>query len=87
MLFPGKVRLPQLIFMIRIKTQDLLRIVRLIPFEGSAKECKILGLLKDCFRINAYRALASPSLIALSSKDPIITAFQVSGRFAEIYES
>ena len=27
-------------------------------------------------RINAYRALASPSLIALSSKDPIITAFQ-----------
>ena len=29
-------------------------------------------------RINAYKALASPSLIALSSKDPIITAFQLS---------
>ncbi|XP_055340739.1 transient receptor potential-gamma protein-like isoform X2 [Paramacrobiotus metropolitanus] len=29
-------------------------------------------------RIHAYRALASPSLIALSSKDPILTAFQLS---------
>jgi len=29
-------------------------------------------------RINAYRALASPSLISLSSKDPILTAFQLS---------
>ncbi|XP_042212103.1 transient-receptor-potential-like protein [Homarus americanus] len=29
-------------------------------------------------RINAYRALASPSLIALSSTDPILTAFQLS---------
>lgn len=29
-------------------------------------------------RINSYRALASPSLIALSSKDPILTAFQLS---------
>eukprot|EP00090_Calanus_glacialis_P035354 TRINITY_DN60378_c0_g1_i1.p1 TRINITY_DN60378_c0_g1~~TRINITY_DN60378_c0_g1_i1.p1 ORF type:complete len:1252 (+),score=238.87 TRINITY_DN60378_c0_g1_i1:183-3758(+) len=29
-------------------------------------------------RINAYKALASPSLIALSSKDPILTAFQLS---------
>lgn len=29
-------------------------------------------------RINAYRALASPSLIALSSKDPIQTAFELS---------
>ncbi|XP_064637834.1 transient receptor potential-gamma protein-like isoform X2 [Lineus longissimus] len=28
-------------------------------------------------RINAYRALASPSLIALSSKDPILTAFEL----------
>ncbi|KAI1285513.1 Transient receptor potential-gamma protein [Halotydeus destructor] len=37
----------------------------------------------DCLRhsrsrINAYRALASPSLIALSSKDPILTAFELS---------
>ena len=29
-------------------------------------------------RVNAYRALASPSLISLSSKDPILTAFQLS---------
>ena len=29
-------------------------------------------------RINAYRALASPSLISLSSKDPILTAFHLS---------
>lgn len=29
-------------------------------------------------RINAYRALASPSLIALSSKDPILTSFELS---------
>lgn len=29
-------------------------------------------------RINAYRALTSPSLIALSSKDPILTAFELS---------
>ena len=29
-------------------------------------------------RINAYRALASPSLIALSSRDPILTAFELS---------
>uniref|UniRef100_A0A1I8II44 ANK_REP_REGION domain-containing protein n=1 Tax=Macrostomum lignano TaxID=282301 RepID=A0A1I8II44_9PLAT len=29
-------------------------------------------------RINAYKALASPSLICLSSKDPILTAFELS---------
>ncbi|KAK2704154.1 transient receptor potential-gamma protein-like isoform X2 [Artemia franciscana] len=29
-------------------------------------------------RINSYRALASPSLISLSSKDPILTAFELS---------
>ncbi|XP_075982194.1 transient receptor potential isoform X1 [Anticarsia gemmatalis] len=29
-------------------------------------------------RINAYRALSSPSLIALSSADPLLTAFQLS---------
>ena len=29
-------------------------------------------------RVNAYRALSSPSLISLSSKDPILTAFQLS---------
>lgn len=29
-------------------------------------------------RINAYRALTSPSLIALSSKDPLLTALELS---------
>lgn len=29
-------------------------------------------------RVNEYRALASPSLIALSSSDPLLTAFQLS---------
>ncbi|XP_063989103.1 transient receptor potential protein [Diachasmimorpha longicaudata] len=29
-------------------------------------------------RINAYRALTSPSLIALSSRDPLLTAFELS---------
>lgn len=29
-------------------------------------------------RINSYRALSSPSLIALTSTDPILTAFQLS---------
>ena len=28
-------------------------------------------------RVNAYKALASPSLISLSSKDPILTAFEL----------
>ncbi|XP_037912948.1 transient receptor potential-gamma protein isoform X4 [Hermetia illucens] len=45
-------------------------------------EC-VLSRLEDSLRhsrsrINAYRALASPSLIALSSKDPILTAFELS---------
>jgi hypothetical protein len=29
-------------------------------------------------RVNEYRALASPSLMALSSADPILTAFKLS---------
>jgi len=29
-------------------------------------------------RINAYRALSASSLIALSSRDPVLTAFQLS---------
>lgn len=29
-------------------------------------------------RVNEYKALASPSLMALSSADPILTAFQLS---------
>ena len=35
-------------------------------------------------RINAYRALASPSLIALSSKDPIHTAFTLSWELRQL---
>ena len=35
-------------------------------------------------RINAYRALASPSLIALSSKDPILTAFELSWELRQL---
>ncbi|KAK7083512.1 hypothetical protein SK128_014326 [Halocaridina rubra] len=35
-------------------------------------------------RINAYRALAAPSLIALSSKDPIRTAFELSGELRRL---
>lgn len=35
-------------------------------------------------RYNAYRALASPSLIALSSKDPILTAFELSNELSRL---
>merc|ERR550532_1431489 len=35
-------------------------------------------------RINAYRALASPSLIALTSSDPILTAFQLSDELKKL---
>lgn len=42
--------------------------------EARAQDC----LRHSRSRINAYRALASPSLIALSSKDPIMTAFKLS---------
>lgn len=48
----------------------------------SCEDCKTLlsedSLLYSYSRINAYRALSSPCLIALSSKDPILTAFQLS---------
>ncbi|KAH9397620.1 Short transient receptor putative channel 1 [Tyrophagus putrescentiae] len=45
------------------------------------KEC-LAASKEDCLRysrsrINAYKALSSPSLIALSSKDPILTAFEL----------
>ncbi|XP_022084872.1 LOW QUALITY PROTEIN: short transient receptor potential channel 4-like [Acanthaster planci] len=36
------------------------------------------GLRHSRSRLNIYRALASPSLIALSSEDPILTAFELS---------
>ncbi|RWS07648.1 transient receptor potential-gamma protein-like protein [Dinothrombium tinctorium] len=46
------------------------------------EECTV-SRADDCLRhsrsrLNAYRALSSPSLIALSSKDPILTAFELS---------
>lgn len=42
------------------------------------RSCSHDSLNHSRSRINAYRALASPSLIALSSKDPILTAFELS---------
>lgn len=42
--------------------------------ESSARD----SLRHSQARINAYRALTSPSLIALSSPDPVLTAFQLS---------
>ena len=36
------------------------------------------SLLYSYSRINAYRALSSPCLISLSSKDPILTTFELS---------
>ena len=54
----------------------------LVPFRCGCEECTISrnedSLRHSRSRINAYRALASPSLIALSSKDPILTAFELS---------
>ncbi|KAH9424601.1 Short transient receptor putative channel 1 [Dermatophagoides pteronyssinus] len=46
------------------------------------KQCR-LASKQDCLqhsrsRINAFKALSSPSLIALNSKDPILTAFDLS---------
>ena len=35
-------------------------------------------------RINAYKALASPCLIALSSKDPVLTAFELSWELSRL---
>lgn len=35
-------------------------------------------------RLNIYKALASPSLIALSSEDPFLTAFQLSWELQEL---
>ena len=53
-----------------------------ICFRCGCDECVISrfddSLRHSRSRINAYRALASPSLIALSSKDPILTAFELS---------
>lgn len=42
------------------------------------KESEADYLRHSLSRLNEYKALASPSLIALSSSDPILTAFQLS---------
>ncbi|KAF5272565.1 hypothetical protein FQR65_LT04904 [Abscondita terminalis] len=42
------------------------------------RESKEDSLRQALSRLNEYKALASPSLIALSSSDPILTAFQLS---------
>ena len=60
--------------------------IKQIPFYSffrcGCEECRTSrqddSLRHSRSRINAYRALASPSLIALSSKDPILTAFELS---------
>ncbi|KAL0829972.1 hypothetical protein ABMA28_003436 [Loxostege sticticalis] len=46
--------------------------------EECIRESTADSLRHSLARLNAYRALASPSLIALSSTDPILTAFQLS---------
>ena len=35
-------------------------------------------------RLNAYKAMSSPSLIALTSKDPILTAFKLSNQLKSL---
>lgn len=51
-------------------------------FRCGCDECITLSqqdsLRQALSRLNEYKALASPSLIALSSSDPILTAFQLS---------
>ncbi|KAK2912902.1 short transient receptor potential channel 4b [Channa argus] len=42
------------------------------------------GLRHSRSRLNIYKALASPSLIALSSEDPFLTAFQLSWELEEL---
>uniref|UniRef100_A0A8D2ZRT4 Transient receptor potential cation channel, subfamily C, member 4b n=1 Tax=Scophthalmus maximus TaxID=52904 RepID=A0A8D2ZRT4_SCOMX len=42
------------------------------------------GLRHSRSRLNIYKALASPSLIALSSEDPFLTAFQLSWELGEL---
>ncbi|ODM97381.1 Transient-receptor-potential-like protein [Orchesella cincta] len=51
-------------------------------------EC-IEGVRQDCLRhsasrINSYKALASPSLIALTSTDPLLTAFELSWELKQL---
>uniref|UniRef100_UPI00358FD986 short transient receptor potential channel 4-like n=1 Tax=Myxine glutinosa TaxID=7769 RepID=UPI00358FD986 len=58
------------------------------PVRCSCGECisslEVDGLRHSRSRLNIYRALASPSLIALSSDDPILTAFRLSCELKEL---
>ncbi|XP_076833136.1 short transient receptor potential channel 4b [Brachyhypopomus gauderio] len=49
-----------------------------------ASSSDVDGLRHSRSRLNIYRALASPSLIALSSEDPFLTAFQLSWELQEL---
>jgi hypothetical protein len=55
--------------------------VRFDPHPIVPRTCKIISQnvqINPQSRINAYKALSSSSLIALSSRDPILTAFELS---------
>ncbi|XP_032812445.2 short transient receptor potential channel 4-like isoform X1 [Petromyzon marinus] len=58
------------------------------PVRCSCGECvsssEVDSLRHSRSRLNIYRALASPSLVALSSEDPILTAFQLSWELKEL---
>ncbi|XP_023230521.1 transient-receptor-potential-like protein [Centruroides sculpturatus] len=61
-----------------------------MPHEVKCKcnEC-LNAVHEDCLRhsrtrINAYRALSSPSLICLTSFDPVLTAFELSGELKRL---
>lgn len=47
------------------------------PCEDCIRKTSEDSLRHSLSRVSEYRALASPSLIALSSNDPLQTAFQV----------
>uniref|UniRef100_A0A3Q1B065 Transient receptor ion channel domain-containing protein n=1 Tax=Amphiprion ocellaris TaxID=80972 RepID=A0A3Q1B065_AMPOC len=49
-----------------------------------ASSSDVDGLRHSRSRLNIYKALASPSLIALSSEDPFLTAFQLSWELKEL---
>lgn len=49
-----------------------------------ASSSDVDGLRHSRSRLNIYKALASPSLIALSSEDPFLTAFQLSWELREL---
>lgn len=49
-----------------------------------ASSSDVDGLRHSRSRLNIYKALSSPSLIALSSEDPFLTAFQLSWELKEL---